>query len=111
MTQTVERKVSADGTIEHTIPETPKLSEEDTALLVQGVNQHITGMSTNPMNPVTSQAISNQSSTTNETNVSIGEIKVETQSTDAAGIAKDANNAWRSEVQDAGQQHGTGWDK
>ncbi|XQX20624.1 hypothetical protein ACOZ9R_10400, partial [Providencia alcalifaciens] len=61
VTQTVERKVSADGTIEHSIPETPKLSEDDTALLVKGLNQQITGMSTNPMNPVTSQAISNQS--------------------------------------------------
>ncbi|MEY0428544.1 hypothetical protein AB7V88_01955 [Providencia rettgeri] len=111
VTQTVERKVSADGAIEHTIPETPKLSEEDTALLVQGLNQQITGMSTNPMNPVTSQAISNQSSTTNETNLSIGELKVETQSTDAQGMASGAKDALQSQLQDLGHQNSTGWGK
>ncbi|HEF8785093.1 hypothetical protein AB7092_08810 [Providencia rettgeri] len=111
VTQTVERKVSADGAIEHTIPETSKLSEEDTALLVKGLNQQITGMSTNPMNPVTSQAISNQSSTTNETNLSIGELKVETQSTDAQGMASGAKDALQSQLQDLGHQNSTGWGK
>nr|WP_282667048.1 hypothetical protein [Providencia rustigianii] len=111
VTQTVERKVSADGTIEHTIPETPKLSEDDTALLVKGLNQQITGMSTNPMNPVTSQAISNQSSTTNETNLSIGEIKVETQATDAQGIANGIKDALQSQLQDLGHQTSSGVSK
>ncbi len=111
VTQTVERKVSAEGTIEHTIPETPKLSEDDTALLVKGLNQQITGMSSNPMNPVTSQAISNQSSTTNETNLSIGEIKVETQATDAQGMANGTKDALQSQLQDLGHQNNTGWGK
>lgn len=111
VTQTVERKVSADGTIEHSIPETPKLSEDDTALLVKWLNQQITGMSTNPMNPVTSQAISNQSSTTNETNLSIGEIKVETQATDAQGMANGTKDALQSQFQDVGHQNSTGWGK
>ncbi|WP_430247530.1 hypothetical protein ACIH2S_12940 [Providencia sp. PAZ2] len=111
VTQTVERKVSADGTIEHTIPETPKLSEDDTALLVKGLNQQITGMSTNPMNPVTSQAISNQSSTTNETNLSIGEIKVETQATDAQGMANGIKDALQSQLQDLGHQTSSGVSK
>ncbi|HHR5847886.1 TPA: hypothetical protein ACS7XE_002079 [Providencia alcalifaciens] len=111
VTQTVERKVSADGTIEHSIPETPKLSEDDTALLVKGLNQQITGMSTNPMNPVTSQAISNQSSTTNETNLSIGEIKVETQATDAQGMANGTKDALQSQLQDLGHQTSSGVSK
>lgn len=111
VTQTVERKVSADGTIEHNIPEAPKLSEDDTALLVKGLNQQITGMSTNPMNPVTSQAISNQSSTTNETNLSIGEFKVETQSTDAQGMASGAKDALQSQLQDLGHQTSSGVSK
>ncbi|WP_234413535.1 hypothetical protein [Providencia alcalifaciens] len=111
VTQTVERKVSADGTIEHSIPETPKLSEEDTALLVQGLNQQITSMSTNPMNPVTSQAISNQSSTVNENTVNVGELKVLTQATDAQGMASGAKDALQSQLQDVGQQHDTGWSK
>lgn len=108
VTQTVERKVSADGTIEHTIPETPKLSEEDTALLVQGLNQQITGMSTNPMNPVTSQAISNRSSTTNENTVNVGELNINTQSTDAKGIAKDAKGELQSQLQDLGHETSSG---
>ena len=111
VTQTVERKVSAEGTIEHTIPEAPKLSEDDTALLVKGLNQQITGMSSNPMNPVTSQAINNQSSTTNETNLSIGEIKVETQATDAQGMANGTKDALQSQLQDLGHQNSTGWGK
>ncbi|MDD9339606.1 MAG: hypothetical protein PV362_08120 [Providencia heimbachae] len=108
ITQTVERKISADGTIEHQIPETPTLSEDDTALLVQGLSQQINGMSTNPMNPMTSQAISNQSSTTNETNLSIGEIKVETQSTDAQGMASGTKDALQSQLQDLGHQTSSG---
>ncbi|HHR6573416.1 TPA: hypothetical protein ACS8DH_000854 [Providencia alcalifaciens] len=111
VTQTVERKVSADGTIEHNIPEAPKLSEDDTALLVKGLNQQIMGMSTNPMNPITSQAISNQSSTTNETNLSIGEFKVETQSTDAQGMASGAKDALQSQLQDLGHQTSSGVSK
>ncbi|ATG18321.1 hypothetical protein CO695_12150 [Providencia alcalifaciens] len=111
VTQTVERKVSADGTIEHSIPETPKLSEDDTALLVKGLNQQITAMSTNPMNPVTSQAISNQSSTVNENTVNVGELKVLTQATDAQGMANGAKDALQSQLQDVGQQHDTGWRK
>lgn len=111
VTQTVERRVSADGTIEHTISETPKLSEEDTALLVQGLNQHISGMSTNPMNPVTSQAINNQSGTVNESTVNVGEIKITTQATDAQGMANGAKDALESHLQDVGQQYGTGWGK
>ena len=108
VTQTVERKISADGTIEHQIPETPTLSEDDTALLVQGLSQQINGMSTNPMNPMTSQAISNQSSTTNETNLSIGEIKVETQATDAQGMANCTKDALQSQLQDLGHQTSSG---
>ena len=108
MTQTVERKITTDGTIEHQIPEQPKLSGEDTALLVKGLSQQINGMSANPINPMTSQAISNQSSTTNETNLSIGEIKVETQATDAQGMANGTKDALQSQLQDLGHQTSSG---
>ncbi|HHE6469924.1 TPA: hypothetical protein ACPFI9_002483 [Providencia rettgeri] len=111
VTQTVERKISADGTIEHQIPESPNLSEDDTALLVQGLSQQINGMSTNPINPMTSQAISNQSSTTNETNLSIGEIKVETQATDAQGMASGTKDALQSQLQDLAHQTSSGVSK
>lgn len=108
VTQTVERKISADGTIEHKIPESPKLSEDDTALLVQGLSQQINSMSANPMNPMTSQAISNQSSTTNENTVNVGELNINTQATDAQGIAKDAKGELQSQLQDLGHQTSSG---
>ncbi|ELZ5938406.1 hypothetical protein U0L13_000560 [Providencia stuartii] len=111
ITQTVERKVSVNGTIESQIPETPKLSEDDTAFLVTGLSQHINGMSANTMNSMTSQAISNQSNMTNETNVSIGEIKVETQATDAQGLAAVMKEALTPHLQDLGQQNNTGLSK
>ncbi|MBV2190231.1 hypothetical protein [Providencia rettgeri] len=108
VTQTVERKISADGTIEHQIPESPKLSEDDTALLVQGLSQQINSMSANPMNPMTSQAISNQSSTTNENTVNVGELNINTQATDAQGIAKDAKGELQSQLQDLAHQTSSG---
>lgn len=104
----MERKISADGTIEHQIPESPKLSEDDTALLVQGLSQHINNMSANPMNPMTSQAISNQASTTNENTVNVGELNINTQATDAQGIAKDAKGELQSQLQDLGHQTSSG---
>ncbi|WP_265494788.1 hypothetical protein [Providencia heimbachae] len=108
VTQTVERKISADGTIEHQISKTPTLSEDDTALIVQGLSQQINGMSANPMNPMTSQAISNQSSTTNENTVNVGELNINTQSTDAQGIAQDAKGELQSQLQDLGHQTSSG---
>ncbi|MEY0399782.1 hypothetical protein AB7W17_23165, partial [Providencia rettgeri] len=82
--------------------------DEDTAKLLQGLNLHINNMSSNPLNPMTSQAISNQSSTTNENTVSIGELNINTQSTDAQGIAKEAKGELQSQLQDIGQQTNTG---
>ncbi|WP_273818073.1 hypothetical protein [Providencia rettgeri] len=108
VTQTVERHINADGTIEYQIPESPKLSEDDTALLVQGLSQQINSMSANPMNPMTSQAISNQSSTTNENTVNVGELNINTQATDAQGIAKDVKGELQSQLQDLGHQTSSG---
>lgn len=109
--QTVNRTVNDQGQIEHDVPQDPPLSDEDANKLAGELTHHLANLSANPMNSVTSQAISNQSNTSNETNVSIGEINVESQATDAKGIARDANNAWRSDVQDLGQQHDTGMGK
>ncbi|MFP4862749.1 hypothetical protein ACLFLC_07090 [Providencia rettgeri] len=80
-------------------------------MLVKGLSQQINGMSANPINPMTSQAISNQSSTTNETNLSIGEIKVETQATDAQGMANGTKDALQSQLQDLAHQTSSGVSK
>ena len=60
------------------------------------------------MNPITSQAISNQSNVKNESNVSIGEIKVETQATDAQGMASGVKDALQDQLADFNQQNSTG---
>ncbi len=60
---------------------------------------------------MTSQAISNQSNTSNETNISIGELKVETQATDAQGMASGVKDELGSQLQDLGHQTDTGWGK
>lgn len=109
--QTVNRTVNDRGQIENDVPQDPPLSDEDASKLAGELTHHLAGLSANPMNSVTSQAISNQSSTTNETNLSIGEVKIETQATDAQGMASGAKDEFNSQLQDLGQQTGTGMTK
>ncbi|MGK5713006.1 hypothetical protein ACSNKO_19425, partial [Proteus mirabilis] len=71
-------------------------------------NAQLDAIANNAMNPITSQAISNQSNVKNETNVSIGEIKVETQATDAQGMASGVKDALQDQVTDINQQNSTG---
>lgn len=109
--QTVNRTVNEQGQIESDIPPEKAISEEDAAKLAQAMTAQLYGMSNDPMNPVTSQAVSNQSTTRNETNISIGELKVETQATDAQGMAAGAKNELGSQLQDLGHQTNTGLGK
>ncbi|HCT9341916.1 hypothetical protein [Proteus mirabilis] len=75
---------------------------------VEEANKHLMMASHDAMNPITSQAISNQSNVKNESNVSIGEIKVETQATDAQGVASGLSNALQDEIANVNQQHSSG---
>ncbi|MHD0614713.1 phage tail tape measure protein [Morganella morganii] len=109
--QTVNRTVNEQGQIGYDIPPEKTISEEDAAKMAQAMTAHLYGMSNDPMNPVTSQAISNQSATSNETNISIGELKVETQATDAQGMAVGAKDELGSQLQDLGHQTNTGLGK
>lgn len=109
--QTVNRTVNEQGQIEYDLPPEKTISEEDAATMAQAMTAHLYGMSNDPMNPVTSQAINNQSATRNETNVSIGELKVETQATDAQGMASGVKDELGSQLQDLGHQTDTGWGK
>ncbi|EOH3238147.1 hypothetical protein ACL1JW_004127, partial [Morganella morganii] len=99
------------GQIGYDMPPEKTISEEDAAKMAQAMTAHLYGVSNDPMNPVTSQAISNQSTTSNETNISIGELKVETQATDAQGMAAGAKDALGSQLQDFGHQTNTGLGK
>lgn len=109
--QTVNRTVNEQGQIEYDMPPEKTISEEDAAKMAQAMTAHLYSVSNDPMNPVTSQAISNQSTTSNETNISIGELKVETQATDAQGMAAGAKDALGSQLQDFGHQTNTGLGK
>ncbi|HDU8547731.1 TPA: hypothetical protein RG671_002245 [Morganella morganii] len=109
--QTVNRTVNEQGQIEYDMPPDKTTSEEDAAKMAKAMTAQLYGMSNHPLNPVTSQAISNQSAVRNETNVSIGELKVETQATDAQGMAAGAKDALGSQLQDLGHQTNTGLGK
>ncbi|MCL8572560.1 hypothetical protein NAB35_02810 [Proteus mirabilis] len=75
---------------------------------VEEANKRLMMASHDAMNPITSQAISNQSNVKNESNVSIGEIKVETQATDAQGMASGVKGALQDQLADFNQQNSTG---
>ncbi|HBC5903892.1 TPA: hypothetical protein KEV60_003642 [Proteus mirabilis] len=75
---------------------------------VEEANKRLMMASHDAMNPITSQAISNQSNVKNESNVSIGEIKVETQATDAQGMVSGVKDALQDQLADFNQQNSTG---
>lgn len=52
----------------------------------------------NPVNSITSNAISNASNTHNETNVQVGQVNVQTQATDAQGISQSIGGELKDEL-------------
>lgn len=87
--QKVERKLSDEGSLNYTLPQSnPTMRYYNPIQDVNALNNGLTLSSTNSLNPMTSQMISNQSSIKNENNVQIGEIRVETQATDGVAVAK-----------------------
>lgn len=109
VTQKVERKLTDDGKLEYTIPKDNQGSEQfSTRQSIAQANAQLDAIANNAMNPITSQAISNRSSVKNESNVSIGEIKVETQATDAQGMASGVKDALQDQLADFNQQNSTG---
>ncbi|WP_235409918.1 hypothetical protein [Proteus terrae] len=109
VTQKVERKLTDDGKLEYTIPEDKQSTEQiSTRQSIAQANAQLDAIANNAMNPITSQAISNRSNVKNENNLSIGEIKIETQATDAQGIASETKDALQDELADFNQQNSTG---
>ncbi|MCU8587256.1 hypothetical protein [Erwinia pyrifoliae] len=106
---TIERKISAEGEVTHRIPEAERPSPlQDIQNRVGLGKAQIAAANNHPLNPVTSQAISNRSSVKNETTLNIGEVKVETKATDAKGMAAGTKDALQEQLQDLGQQTQTG---
>lgn len=108
--QNVERNVNDNGEIEYAMPQEESQTENQTPVRhsIAQANAQLDAIANNAMNPITSQAISNQSNVKNESNVSIGEIKVETQATDAQGMASGVKDALQDQLADFNQQNSTG---
>lgn len=108
--QNVERKVNDNGEFEYAMPQEESQTTQQPPVRhsIAQANAQLDAIANNAMNPITSQAISNQSSVKNESNVSIGEIKVETQATDAQGVASGLSNALQDEIANVNQQHSSG---
>ncbi|HEK1084117.1 TPA: hypothetical protein SMQ38_003648 [Proteus mirabilis] len=108
--QNVERNVNDNGEIEYAMPQEKSQTENQPPVRhsIAQANAQLDAIANNAMNPITSQAISNQSNVKNESNVSIGEIKVETQATDAQGVASGLSNALQDEIANVNQQHSSG---
>ncbi|MEQ5167467.1 hypothetical protein ABN211_01885 [Proteus terrae] len=108
--QNVERNVNDNGEIEYAIPqeESQTTQQPPVRQSIAQANAQLDAIANNAMNPITSQAISNKSNVTHESNISIGEIKVETQATDAQGMASGAKDALQDQLADFNQQNSTG---
>ncbi|WP_340610881.1 hypothetical protein [Xenorhabdus bharatensis] len=110
----VERSINDAGEITTKPPKPDNINADDKQALkadIDKLNQSLTAASNNPLNPVTSQAISNQSHQTHETNTQIGEITITTQATDAQGVVKDMKGELNNQLKDLGQQTATGVEK
>lgn len=108
--QNVERNVNDNGEIEYAMPqeESKAVQQPPVRQSIAQANAQLDAIANNAMNPITSQAISNQSNVKNESNVSIGEVKIETQATDAQGVASGLSNALQDEIANVNQQHSSG---
>lgn len=75
---------------------------------MSSASSHLSAAQSDPMNSVTSNAISNSTSVTNETNVQVGEITIETQATDAQGVAGSVGSELQDQLKNLQAQTATG---
>lgn len=76
---------------------------------VDEANAALSGAASEPMNSVTSSVINNSSrGPSQETNLQIGEITVNTQATDASGVARDLRSELADQLADVNSQYSTG---
>ncbi|MBC8954131.1 hypothetical protein [Xenorhabdus sp. PB62.4] len=108
--EVVQRSVNEDGQIDAKLPKLAHKEDDKQAVRadVEKLNRQLAIAAQNPLNPITSQAISNQSHQTNEINTQIGEVTITTQATDAQGVAKDMKGELNNQLKDLGQQTATG---
>lgn len=77
---------------------------------VDMANTQLASAEASPLNSTTSSAISN-SSNVRENNVTIGEVRVETQATDAKGVAAGLNSELGSQLSDMNAEFSSGVDR
>lgn len=75
---------------------------------VQHVNTAARAASASPLNSVTSNVISNRNSAVNETSLTVGEINIQTQATDAEGIARDTRSELQGQLENMGHEFSSG---
>lgn len=75
---------------------------------VSAANGALSSAGANPMNATTSNAISNTTNASTETNVNVGKVEVTTQATDAQGMAKGASNALGQQLKNLSAESSTG---
>lgn len=75
---------------------------------VQVAQESIINASASPLNPVTSNAISNSASNVNEANLTVGEITIQTQATDAGGIARDTRSELQEQLENMAYEFSSG---
>lgn len=75
---------------------------------INGATNQMESASAEPMNSVTSNAISNSSNVSNETYVEVGEVRIETQATDAQGVATDIGGELQNQLKNLQAETSTG---
>ncbi|ANY17232.1 hypothetical protein [Bordetella pseudohinzii] len=65
----------------------------------------------NPMNPVTSNAISNTSNARTENNIQVGPVTVQTQATDAQGISREMGSELKDQLKNVQADSATGMER
>ena len=78
---------------------------------VNGANAQMAAASANPMNAVSSNAISNSSNTSSETNVQVGQVTVQTQATDSQGISQAIGGDLSAQLKNLEAETATGVDR
>lgn len=73
-------------------------AEAKAAENMQAAQAQMNQAAANPMNSVTSTAISNASNVRTETNVQVGQVNVQTQATDAQGISQSIGGGLKDEL-------------
>lgn len=83
----------------------------DVPLAMKSARSQLAAASSAPSNGVSSSAISNSSRVSSETNVQVGQVTVQTQATDAQGMAAGATSELQSQLKNLEHESATGVDR